>query len=49
MMHMWRQELSKAADMFELERSIVFYNGITGDYILVIEGRCALGEGEQSP
>ena len=34
--------LSKAADMFELERRIVFYNGITGDYILVIEGRCSI-------
>lgn len=36
------QNLSKAADMFEIERRIVFYNGITGDYILSIEGRCAI-------
>lgn len=35
--------LSKAADMFEVTRRIVFYNGITGDYILVIEGLCSLG------
>lgn len=35
--------VSKAADQFEIDRRIVFYNGITGDYILVIEGRCALG------
>ena len=34
---------SKAADQFEIDRRIVFYNGITGDYILQIEGRCALG------
>jgi hypothetical protein len=37
------QQTSKAADQFEIVRRIVFYNGITGDYILVIEGRCALG------
>lgn len=35
--------LSKAADMFEVQRRVVFYNGINGDYILVIEGRCSLG------
>lgn len=35
--------LSKAADMFEVNRRVVFYNGITGDYILSIEGLCSLG------
>lgn len=35
--------LSKAADQFEIDRRIVFYNGITSDYILTIEGRCSLG------
>lgn len=35
--------LSVAADNFEIDRRVVFYNGITGDYILSIEGRCALG------
>lgn len=35
--------LSKAADMFEISRRIVFYNGITGDYILSIEGLCSIG------
>lgn len=35
--------LSKAADNFEVTRRIVFYNGITGDYVLTIEGRCSLG------
>lgn len=34
--------LSKAADMFEIDRRIVFYNGITGDYILSLEGRCSI-------
>ena len=35
--------LSKAADMFEIQRRIVFYNGITGDYMLTVEGLCSLG------
>ena len=34
--------LSKASDMFEVDRRIVFYNGITGEYMLTIEGRCSL-------
>ena|SRR3990167_3419627 len=37
------RNLSKAADTFEVTRRIVFYNGITGDYILVIEGLCSIG------
>jgi hypothetical protein len=36
------RNLSKAADMFEIERRIVFYNGITEGYMLVIEGRCSI-------
>ncbi len=36
------KNLSKAADMFELERRIVFYNGINGEYILIIEGKCSV-------
>ncbi len=36
------RNLSKAADMFEIERRIVFYNGITDAYILTIEGRCSI-------
>lgn len=35
--------LSKAADMFEIDRRIIFYNGITGEYMLTIEGKCSLG------
>lgn len=37
------QNLSKAADYFEIQRRIVFYNGITGEYMLTIEGLCSLG------
>ena len=37
------QNLSTAADNFEVTRRIVFYNGITGEYILVVEGLCSLG------
>jgi len=37
------QNLSTAADNFEITRRIVFYNGITGEYILTIEGLCSLG------
>lgn len=34
--------LSQAADNFQLNRRVVFYNGITGDYMLAIEGKCSL-------
>ena len=34
--------LSRAADMFEIDRRIVFYNGINGEYILTIEGLCSI-------
>lgn len=37
------ENMSTAADQFEITRRIVFYNGITGDYILTIEGLCSLG------
>jgi hypothetical protein len=40
------QNLSKSADMFQINRRIVFYNGITGDYILVVEGLCSLGNND---
>lgn len=35
--------LSTSADNFEIPRRIVFYNGITGNYILVVQGLCSLG------
>lgn len=34
--------LSKGADMFEINRRVVFYNGITSEYILSLEGRCSI-------
>ena len=40
--------LSKAADMFEIQRRIVFYNGITGEYMLNIEGRCSIGSASET-
>ena len=36
------QNLSKAAEQFEINRRVVFYNGITDTYILTIEGRCSV-------
>lgn len=36
------RNLSQAADNFEINRRIVFYNGITNEYILVVEGLCSL-------
>jgi hypothetical protein len=37
------KNLSKAADSFEVSRRVVFYNGITGEYMLTVEGLCSLG------
>ena len=34
--------LSKAAEQFEVNRRIVFFNGITDTYLLTIEGRCSI-------
>jgi len=42
------QNLSKAADNFEILRRVVFYNGITGEYMLTIEGRCSLGNSDKA-
>jgi hypothetical protein len=36
------RNLSRAADMFEIQRRVVFYNGITGKYMLSIEGLCSI-------
>jgi hypothetical protein len=37
------RNLSTAADQFEIKRRVIFYNGITGEYMLSIEGLCSLG------
>lgn len=42
------ENLSRAADQFEINRRIVFYNGISGEYILTIEGLCSLGNYDTS-
>ncbi|MBI1620050.1 beta-sandwich lipoprotein [Aquamicrobium zhengzhouense] len=34
--------LSKAADNFEINRRVVFYNGITDSYMLTVEGLCSM-------
>lgn len=36
------ENLSKAADQFEVNRRIVFVNGITDKYLMVIEGKCSI-------
>lgn len=36
------RNVSKAADNFEVNRRIVFYNGITDKYMLTIEGACSI-------
>ena len=41
------RNMSKAADQFEVNRRIVFYNGITGEYILTVEGLCSLGNDDE--
>ena len=39
------KNLSKAADNFEINRRVVFLNGITDNYILSIEGLCSIEGG----
>lgn len=36
------ENLSKSADSFEVQRRVVFFNGITDKYLLTVEGLCAL-------
>lgn len=40
------ENLSKAAGQFELNRRIVFFNGITDKYLLTIEGKCDIVDQE---
>jgi len=40
--------LKKAADNFEINRRIVFYNTINGEYLLVIEGLCSIGSATET-
>jgi len=42
------ENLSTAADNFEVNRRVVFFNGITDTYLLSIEGLCSVvDEGDQ--
>lgn len=36
------ENLSKSADSFEVQRRVVFFNGITDKYLLTVEGLCAI-------
>ena len=36
------RNLSQAADQFEVQRRVVFINGITDQYLLSIEGLCSI-------
>lgn len=38
------ENLSKAAEQFEIQRRVVFVNGITDTYLLSIEGRCSIAD-----
>ena len=38
------RNISKAADNFEVDRRVIFINGITDQYLLTIEGRCSIFE-----
>lgn len=36
------RNLSTAADNFEIMRRVVFYNGITAEYMMEFQGRCSI-------
>lgn len=36
------RNLSQAAEQFEINRRVVFVNGITDNYLLEVEGRCSV-------
>lgn len=38
------ENISKAADNFEVSRRVVMLNGITDEYLLTIEGRCNIDD-----
>lgn len=41
------QNLSLAADQFQINRRIIFYDSIQGTYMLSIEGRCSIRKDNQ--
>lgn len=40
------ENLTKEADSFQVNRRVVFFNGITDKYLLTIEGLCSLGNND---
>ena len=40
--HIASQNLVRASDNFEIQRRVVFFNGITDTYLLEIEGKCSI-------
>jgi hypothetical protein len=43
--HVASANLSKAAEQFEIQRRVVFFNGITDKYLLEIDGLCSVETG----
>lgn len=41
------KNISNSADHFEVERRVVFFNGITDNYLLSIEGRCSVKDANE--
>ena len=41
------ENLSTAADQFEIDRRIVFFNGITDKYLLSVEGKCSIKDADR--
>ena len=46
--HLVSDNISKAADNFEVMRRIVFINTNTGEYLLTIEGLCSIGSARET-
>lgn len=42
------RNISYAADNFQVDRRIIFYNGITDTYILAVTGKCSIGNDSNS-
>jgi len=42
------QNLSLAAEQFEIDRRVVFFNGITDTYLLEIQGLCSIAGGQSN-
>ncbi len=40
------ENLDKEADNFKVNRRVVFYNAIKGDYIMTVEGFCSVDPGD---